>query len=930
MSIQDIKNTYRIEEVIGRSVSLKKQATEMVGNCPFHDDHTASMKVNPVKQYFKCFACGAGGDVVDFFTMQGYDFATAKNFITNGGIIAVNQPTEKTPDIIWKDAVPNQEQLPDVSKLSFKDYGNPSMFWAYTNRNGKTCGYVLRFDLPDGKKDVIPYTFKKRITNGSESNGWYWKGFEIKRPLYNLHEILSRPTAIILVVEGEKTAEAAKKLFPKYVCTTWIGGGENIKNADLSPLENRKVYLWADNDTAGIHCMFGGWSRNEKTGNYRRIMGVTDLVSAEFKRIHNSKDFPKKWDVADADWTPEEAEAYLKANRMDIPSVSEHAPNELPEPAKIQVLEPEKITEIVPSKPKLAERDDTPKNTYFNHLGFENNGDQNLFVFFVYRTNVIVKLSAGGISGSNILQLAPLNYWEGEFPKQSKSGPVKYEITTIADHLITACSKIGIFKPSKIRGRGAWMDEGRSVLHCGDTLIVDGNYMEFGKLNSRYIYEASQELGFNLVNPANNTDANKLIQILERLNWGRGVNARLLAGWVVIAPFCGALKWRPHLWLTGSSGAGKSEIMKIIKTFMGDFFVDAQSETTEAGIRQFLKADALPVIFDEAESEDRKAQERMQSVLNIMRASSTSDSGKIIKGSSHGTAAQFNIRSCFAFASIGANLTQRSDISRITVLEIKPDTSADKKQHWIETQKLFSEIDSQEYIDSFQSRALKLLPVILHNAKIFSSAAAAELDNQRAGDQLGALLAGAYSLTSNKEISFENASKWIRERDWSEERLMDSTRDEVKLINYIMDSELEVEGMYGKRRMTIGELVKIASGDIRPDPMDYGMPSTENIKSSLNRSGLKISARNLVISDSSQSLKKILSNTPYSKNYHTILSRVNGAEKIDSTVFASHIQVRATQIPLDYIFGKSDSEEVLRVFEEQKRIQEIENELFNK
>ena len=38
----------------------------MVGICPFHDDSRPSMKVNASKQIFKCFACGAGGNVLQF------------------------------------------------------------------------------------------------------------------------------------------------------------------------------------------------------------------------------------------------------------------------------------------------------------------------------------------------------------------------------------------------------------------------------------------------------------------------------------------------------------------------------------------------------------------------------------------------------------------------------------------------------------------------------------------------------------------------------------------------------------------------------------------------------------------------------------------------------------------------------------------------
>jgi DNA primase len=42
----------------------------MLGLCPFHEDHRPSFNVNPTKQIFKCFACGAGGDVIKFIQMR--------------------------------------------------------------------------------------------------------------------------------------------------------------------------------------------------------------------------------------------------------------------------------------------------------------------------------------------------------------------------------------------------------------------------------------------------------------------------------------------------------------------------------------------------------------------------------------------------------------------------------------------------------------------------------------------------------------------------------------------------------------------------------------------------------------------------------------------------------------------------------------------
>jgi len=67
-----------IVDVIGEHVSLKRKGREWVGLCPFHEDHKPSMYVNPDKQIYKCFACGAGGDVLKFVqTREGLTFPQA-------------------------------------------------------------------------------------------------------------------------------------------------------------------------------------------------------------------------------------------------------------------------------------------------------------------------------------------------------------------------------------------------------------------------------------------------------------------------------------------------------------------------------------------------------------------------------------------------------------------------------------------------------------------------------------------------------------------------------------------------------------------------------------------------------------------------------------------------------------------------------------
>ncbi len=67
--IEQVAQATDIVDLVSQYVALKKRGKEFVGLCPFHDDKNPSMYVTPVKQIFKCFACGAGGGVFQFLML---------------------------------------------------------------------------------------------------------------------------------------------------------------------------------------------------------------------------------------------------------------------------------------------------------------------------------------------------------------------------------------------------------------------------------------------------------------------------------------------------------------------------------------------------------------------------------------------------------------------------------------------------------------------------------------------------------------------------------------------------------------------------------------------------------------------------------------------------------------------------------------------
>lgn len=912
--------SHPIQEVIERYISLKREGPHFKGTCPFHDDKHASLTVTPSKNLAKCFACGWSGDSIAFvMEYSGKSFpAACKEIDESLTSTQANNPKRATTApkrVAWEMVVPAPKT--GHTQEHYK-HGRPSHMWTYHTSEGQIIGHVCRFDLGDGEKDVVPLTW---CSNGTKME-WRWQGFTKPRPMYNLHLLAANPSATVLVVEGEKSADAAQaQLDPsKTVVTTWPGGSMAIAHIDWSPLSGRRAIFWPDNDVQGLSAML-------------HILHLcTDIHISKIVPLDTT--LPKGWDCADQQWNAGELRSWVLSRVVDqIPptngdlwrmaqvdreSVYQFGPvdgqwtfKELKESAELTPQNPEppayepegeitfnpNIPDLPPSPPRYEDEDEgLPFERYFKFLGWNKDEGQQKHYFFQHEAKTTLSYSASGFTKSALITLAPLNFWEGYFPSK-KNG---VSIDGAQEFLIRSSVKAGPFSDRFIRGRGAWVENGKVVIHRGTSLIVNGKPAALGSISSKYIYETSDDLGIIPDNPLTTKEANQIVDITRLLNWERDVNAFLLAGWCVVAPICGALNWRSHIWLTGSAGTGKSWVfLHILRRLLGETALAVQGETSEAGLRQTLGHDAMPVVFDEADIDDKRSADRIQNILTLMRSASSDNGGLLLKGSATGHAKSYSIRSCFAFASIGVQAAQQADRSRITILGMKRllDSDPSRNTRWAELQRRYHEVVTDEYVQRLQARTIKLLPIILRNAQTFSNAAASVLGEQRTGDQLGALLAGAYSLFSDGEIGFDAAVKWVSDKDWSEETSLQGTKDEISLLSFIMDHLVQVESgdLHTRYERSIGELVSIASGT-----QTIGI-SMNDAEGKLSRVGIKVKDKVVYVSNSHKFIVSLLKDTAWAKNHSKILRRLPGAVEKDSIRFGVGVTTRAVGIPLSVL-----------------------------
>ncbi|WP_108820130.1 DUF6371 domain-containing protein [Pseudovibrio sp. Alg231-02] len=184
--------------------------------------------------------------------------------------------------------------------------GMPSHRWTYRDTSGAVLGYICRFDIEGEGKSYRPLC----LFQVGEQLKWRWETWPQPRPLYGLELLAEAPDAPVIIVEGEKAADAARQLLLKHVCISSPGGSNAAKKAGWSALKGRDVFIWPDADEAGLKFAYD-------------VAGCLEKVGAASVRILDPPDdVSNGWDAADAladGWTPEQAEAFV------LPSQAEDA-----------------------------------------------------------------------------------------------------------------------------------------------------------------------------------------------------------------------------------------------------------------------------------------------------------------------------------------------------------------------------------------------------------------------------------------------------------------------------------------------------------------------------------------------------------------------------------------------------------------------------
>lgn len=479
------------------------------------------------------------------------------------------------------------------------------------------------------------------------------------------------------------------------------------------------------------------------------------------------------------------------------------------------------------------------------------------------------------------------------------------------DMLMRACAWEGIFDPQgKVRGRGAHRgSDGELVLHRGDKIYFAGSsndgWQDPGLIGG-FVYPTAPGLPRPDPDDVTSAPAEGLLAMLRTWQWARPlIDPMLLLGWIGAAMVGGALTWRPHAWVTGSSATGKSSLHELLDlVFDGGALHTA--DATDAALRQLLLQQTLPVFFDELEAEEDNR--RNKAVVKLARLAS---SGAVVfRGGQDHVGHEFVVRSCFLFSSILLPPMLAQDRNRLALLELQRFPKGARKPAF-----------DEDEIKLVGRQLLKRLCEQWHRFDDTMRDYALALEEQghggRSQAQFGTLLAIAdlllYDETDGEVVAMR--AGWLEASSLSE--LASDLADEEEIVQFLGNSFLPAQ-KGGEEPEPIVRLLRRAieaDGDKWRERLEnFGL----RVVAIEERDG-KVGAKKpkgeastelfLAIANQHEGLKKIFREERWSEGvWAQSLARVDGARRRVKVRFAGGNPQWATVIPLPCIVALAAEE----------------------
>ena len=794
------------------------------------DKSVGSFHINLETGQYIDHATGDGGTFIDLVSASHNITAkhAAEEIIKiSGGIVDTHIQTKQVKS-------PARIPIPDeaMSKLiervngswSIQKYGKKTSGWKWFDSDGNFIFTTIRHEKEQGK-DVIPYiyTIDDKWRQGLP--------YSNNLPLYAIRKIPEYQT--ILVVEGEKCATCCE--LDNILITTWVGGSNKVRKTDWSPLQHKRVIIWADNDEPGYKAQ-------------REILSL--LPHAQCVTIPHDK--PEKWDLYDAVKEGIDIISFIKENLNREPTVTENTVSET------------SVTDINITDTTITE--DVDFTHEFRFLGCS--AEYHWFLPYGYFEPI--KTKRGSITSSFLYELAPAQWWMQFFV-----GKTGIDLMTATNWLIRRSQREGKYRPDRLRGTGVWKDGNDLIINTGNELIrhSDGKRMAYNEYTShcKAIYVIGRSRMDDLYgNVATVSEGEKLVELAIACRFVHTFDALTMIGWSVMAPFASALSWRSHAWLVGAGGSGKSYFMtNIIQPLVGEYGLFGSGRNTEAGTRRALGQDGRPVILDEMEPRTQEARNKLDALLDLARnASSDASASMVMAGQGSTDVVEFRVRGSFCFASIVPYLDGSGIESRFCVCRLRSFASNSREERKkIEECAEILKTGVMEDPAKYRRKLWARFPEFIENIKKMQNIIRDLNGNMREAEQLAPPLAAIYTISS--DCPLEKNTAWKEELcSMLQSRDTKTEADEDRLIRELLETNVNIG---------VGDNLKVSELLYKLSENKESEQRRTIMDASLKRMGIRLFSKDdimyLAVAHDHKDIKHALRETPYHARYGEVLRR---------------------------------------------------------
>jgi hypothetical protein len=396
---------------------------------------------------------------------------------------------------------------------------------------------------------------------------------------------------------------------------------------------------------------------------------------------------------------------------------------------------------------------------------------------------------------------------------------------------------------------GVWEDDGDLLVHRGDCLLNPRTDEEipFGARRSCFNYYRQVGIPGPAEDEPTVEELNLLDEVSKRWNWQTEEDRYLAVGWPIHATTCGANKQRAHGTINGDTTNGKTTylervVLPIVTPAGG---IRQLGNTTEAGIRQTLENDAIPVILDEQEVESQRDRNRVDGIYGLARLATSGD-GKVVKGTVSGQPLSFRVRSCFLMVGINESAIYEQDQNRLakaTLCPLTPELRAKEA----DTERLLTQID-EEFGAKLFRRTLRLHPTTAKNAATLAAALIQLRPGTHRLNQVHAHLIAAYGVIrpwGERELTDAEAMALLTDElgiEQAEHRASEALElsDGARCLQHLLAHRIDtsVGGLVSARRNVKITIQQALNAILHNDPQF----DRDDLDRSLLQLGMKVTA----------------------------------------------------------------------------------------